>query len=193
MAAEALAFTRLTRGDFPLISDWLRDPVVQRWWADDPSLPALEEHFGASIDGKEPTEVFIAYESNRPFALIQRYRIDSYAEYQVELEPVLHVAPGTWSFDYLIGSPEFRGRGLGVALLTQFRNKTFRDYPEATTVLIPVHAENQASWRALERSGFVRVAAGEITPDNPIDSRSHFFYEYEREHPRNYDEPRELS
>jgi aminoglycoside 6'-N-acetyltransferase len=181
MTADALAFASLTRGDFPLVSRWLTDPVVQRWWADDPSLPGLEEHFGASIDGDEPTEVFIASLSGQPFALIQRYRIDSYAEYEAELAPVLVVEPGTWSFDYLIGPPECRGRGLGIALLSQFLHMTMHDYASATTVLIPVHAENQASWRTLERAGFVKVAEGEITPDNPADSRAHFFYQYERE------------
>jgi aminoglycoside 6'-N-acetyltransferase len=181
MTADALAFARLMRGDFPLVSQWLSDSVVQRWWADDPSLPGLEEHFGASIDGKEPTEVFIASLSEQPFALIQRYRIDSYAEYEAELAPVLVVEPGTWSFDYLIGPPDSRGRGLGIALLSQFLQKTMQDYPSATTVLIPVHAENHASWRTLERTGFVRVAEGEITPDNTADSRAHFFYQYDRD------------
>jgi aminoglycoside 6'-N-acetyltransferase len=181
MTATTLEFIQLTRGDFPRVSEWLSDPVVQRWWADDPSLPALEEHFGPSIDGAEPTEMFIAAVAGRPAALIQRYCIDSYPEYTAELEQVVNVPPGTWSFDYLIGPADLRGRGLGVALLTQFLAKTMHDHADATEFLIPVHAENEASWRTLERAGFARVADGELTPDNPIDSRHHFFYRYQSE------------
>jgi aminoglycoside 6'-N-acetyltransferase len=36
-----------------------------------------------------------------------------------------------------------------------------------------VAAGNVASRRALERAGFVRVAAGPLTPDNPIDPPDH--------------------
>jgi aminoglycoside 6'-N-acetyltransferase len=183
--SEPVEFARLTRTDFALVSEWLTDPVVQRWWADDPSLPALEEHFGPSIDGVEPTEVFIGSLPDRPFALIQRYRIDSYPAYVSELETVLPVAPGALSFDYLIGPPEFRGRGLGVALIAQFLRMTLNDHPHTDTVLIPVHVGNTASWRTLERAGFVRVAAGEIAPDNPADSRAHFFYRYTSGRARN--------
>ena len=43
-------------------------------------------------------------------------------------------------------------------------------------MIVPVHAGNRASWRALERAGFTRVAAGELRPDNPRDSRDHYVY-----------------
>ena len=34
--------------------------------------------------------------------------------------------------------------------------------------------------RAVERAGFRRVAAGELTPDNPIDNRDHYVYQVDR-------------
>jgi aminoglycoside 6'-N-acetyltransferase len=178
MSSAPIDFARLTRADFVVVSEWLSDAVVQRWWADDPSLSGLEQHYGPSIDGTEPTEVFIASLPGQRFALIQRYRIDSYAEYQAELEQVLPVEPGTWSFDYLIGPPECRGRGLGTSLIDAFLHKTITEHSDANAVLIPVHVENAASWRTLERVGFDRVAAGELTPDNPVDTRDHYIYRY---------------
>ncbi len=43
-------------------------------------------------------------------------------------------------------------------------------------MLVPVAAGNVASWRALERAGFVRVAEGPLTPDNPVDPTDHVLY-----------------
>jgi aminoglycoside 6'-N-acetyltransferase len=42
-------------------------------------------------------------------------------------------------------------------------------YPEARAIIVPVVATNRASWRALEKAGFRRVAEGDLAPDNPID------------------------
>ena len=42
-------------------------------------------------------------------------------------------------------------------------------HPAARDVLVPVAAGNRASWRALERAGFTRIAEGPMEPDNPID------------------------
>ena len=46
--------------------------------------------------------------------------------------------------------------------------------------LVPVHADNRASWRALERAGFTRVAEGDLEPDNPQDTRDHVVYRRRR-------------
>ena len=43
-----------------------------------------------------------------------------------------------------------------------------------------MHAENRASWRALESAGFARVAEGELEPDNPADTRAHVVYQLTR-------------
>ncbi|MGZ6617794.1 MAG: GNAT family N-acetyltransferase, partial [Solirubrobacteraceae bacterium] len=56
-------------------------------------------------------------------------------------------------------------------------------YPDADDVVVPVVAGNRASWRALERAGFRRVATGELTPDNPVDPRDHVVYHRHRPAP----------
>jgi hypothetical protein len=43
-----------------------------------------------------------------------------------------------------------------------------------------VAAGNGASWRALERAGFHRVAEGELTPDNAADPPDHVVYRLTR-------------
>jgi RimJ/RimL family protein N-acetyltransferase len=88
----------LQRADLGLLAAWLAEPLVQRWWAEDPA--AVE-------------------------------------------------------------------RG-------------FADHPDAHDVVVPVHADNRASWRALEKAGFTRVAEGDLEPDDPADTRDHVVYRRHR-------------
>jgi aminoglycoside 6'-N-acetyltransferase len=174
-----IAFEPLGRSDFPLLATWLAEPLVARWWNQEHSPEALEREFGPSIDGEDETEIFIATE-DRPYGLIQRYPIGAYAEYRDELAAVCDVPAGALSIDYLIGEPSARGRGRGAAMIAAFVGWSWRRYPEARDVIVPVAAANRGSWRALERAGFERVATGELEPDNPRDSREHHVYRISR-------------
>jgi aminoglycoside 6'-N-acetyltransferase len=175
-----VTFRPLTRADFPLLRTWLEEPLVKRWWNHRTTDAALEEDFGGAIDGDEAAEFFVAMAGGRPFGLIQRYPVAAYAEYLEELAPVCVVGPGAISVDYLIGEPEMRGRGAGAAMIAAFVAESWARYPGASQVLVPVAAGNTASWRALERAGFVRVAEGELEPDNPVDPPDHVIYALER-------------
>jgi aminoglycoside 6'-N-acetyltransferase len=180
MGSDRVTFAPLRREDLSLVSEWLAEPVVHRWWDDDPAPQAVERHFGPAIDGLEPTEVFLAFCDDAPFGLVQRYRIDSYPEYEQELCRVVQLESGDMSFDYLIGVPERRGLGLGAHMLAALAEATFATFVDAPAICVAVHAENAASWRALQSAGFVRIAEGELTPDNAHDSRDHYFYQLRR-------------
>jgi aminoglycoside 6'-N-acetyltransferase len=174
------SFRPLTRADFPQLQRWLRQPHVARWWAHETSDEAIEADFGAAADGTDPGEVFIATRDGVPLGLIQRYFVASFPPYVSELEQLLPVPPGAISIDYLVGEPTACGRGLGSAMIAAFVERTWRDWPAAASLLVPVHAQNPASWRALERAGLRRVAAGPLPPDNPADSDAHVVYAMER-------------
>lgn len=102
----------LRRSDFPLLQQWLAEPLVARWWNHEHSLEALERDFGACVDGREATEVFIASLGSRSFGLIQRYPIAAYAQYVEELTPLCPLTPAALSIDYLIGDPSDAAAGL---------------------------------------------------------------------------------
>jgi aminoglycoside 6'-N-acetyltransferase len=180
MSGVAVSFRPLERGDLSLLGVWLAEPLVARWWHHDHRPAAVERDFGPSIDGSEPTEVYIATACERPFGLIQRYRVDDDGKWLEELSRVWPVPEGALSIDYLIGEREFRGRGLGTLMVATFVELGWRRHPGARDVVVPVSVGNRASWRTLERAGFRRVAAGELTPDNPRDSREHFVYNRRR-------------
>ena len=171
-----VTFRPLTRADLPLLRRWLEEPLVARWWAHETSPEALEADFGPVVDGTDPAEVLLALTGGRPFGLVQRYRIADFPEYVEELEPVVAVPPGALSIDYLIGEPDVRGGGAGAAMLAAFVADSWPRHPDADSVLVPVAAGNVASWRALEGAGFVRVAEGPLTPDNPVDPPDHVLY-----------------
>jgi aminoglycoside 6'-N-acetyltransferase len=170
----------LARADFPLLGAWLAEPLVARWWHHDPRPAALERDFGPSVDGADPTEMFIATLHGRPFGLIQRYRVEDNPEWGEELSAVWPVPAGALSIDYLIGEPAFRGRGLGAVMIATAVARGWDQYRDADDVVVPVATGNRASWRALETAGFRRVATGELTPDNPVDPRDHVVYRCRR-------------
>ncbi len=176
MSRATVTFRLLRRQDFTLLTGWLAEPLVARWWNHQTSPEAIERDFGPSVDGRDATEMFLACSGERPFGLIQRYPIAVYREYIQELSQVCTVPPGALSIDYLIGDPQVRGRGLGTAMIATMAAACWMECPRADDVIVPVCAGNRASWRALERAGFCRIAEGLLEPDNPCDPRDHYIY-----------------
>ncbi len=161
----------LQRADLRLLAAWLAEPLVARWWAEDPAQ--VEQRYGPSLDGADPTALYLGVEDGVPVGFVQVYRFADEPAYTAELAPLVVVPEGALSIDYLVGEPSARGRGVGTALVRAAVERGFADHPGAQDVVVPVHADNRASWRALERAGFTRVAEGELEPDNPADSRDH--------------------
>lgn len=180
MALPEVELRPVRRADFPLLCRWLAEPLVARWWDDDSSPEAVEAQYGPSVDGTDPTAVYLGVHEGRVFGLIQVYRYDDEPESLAELATVCPVPPGALGVDYLIGEPEARGRGLGAAMIAAAVARGFADHPDAGEVLVAVAAANEASWRALERAGATRHATGELTPDNPVDSRDHVVHRFVR-------------
>jgi len=171
---------RLTREDFPLLSRWLAEPLVARWWDDDASPEAVERQYGPSVDGDDPTAVYLGIHDGRPIGLVQVYAFADEPESLAELSAICPVPPGALSIDYLIGDPADRGRGLGAAMIAAAVERGFADHPDAQDVLVPVVAGNAASWRALVRAGATWYAEGDLTPDNPIDPPAHVVHRFRR-------------
>ena len=138
--------------------------------------PLTRADFGPVLDGRDATEVELSCADGQLFGLLQRYTFADNPQYVAELAPVYPVPEGALSIDYLIGEASMRGRGAGAAMIAAFVAEGWVRYPEARDVVAPVAAGNVASWRALERAGFTRVAEGPLTPDNPIDPPDHVIY-----------------
>ncbi|THA50132.1 GNAT family N-acetyltransferase [Streptomyces sp. A1136] len=175
-----LAWRRVTEGDFGLLREWLMQPHVARWWNHDTSVEAVARDFGPAARGEEPSEDFLVLLDGTAVALVQRCRFADYSDYLADLAGQIEVPDGAVTIDYLIGDPARAGQGLGPRVIRAIIAATWVDHPAASAVVVPVHATNRASWRALEKAGLWRVATVELTPDNPEDDRTHFVYRVDR-------------
>lgn len=170
----------LARADFALLRRWLEVPHVKRWWDHDSSPEGVEADFGPSIDGEDPAELFVASSRGRPAGFIQRYRYGDNPGYLDEVSRWTDTPPAALSIDYFIGEPAMLRRGVGAAMIRACTASTWRDYPDAPCIIVPVHATNTASWKVLERAGYRFVAEADMAPDNPVDSRAHRIYRIDR-------------
>ncbi|ADB35096.1 GCN5-related N-acetyltransferase [Kribbella flavida DSM 17836] len=177
---STLTFRRVTRDDFPLLAQWLANPHVERWWNHETDPAAVERDFGASADGREPSEDFLLLVDEQPAGLIQRSRLTDYPEELETFAELTDVPDGAVIVDYFIGATEHTGQGLGTAMIAAMVAKIWTELPATPAVLAAVVAANRNSWRALERAGFRRVAEGPMEPDNPVDDPLHYVYRLDR-------------
>ena len=175
-----MTWRRVTPDDFPLLARWLAAPHVARWWHHETSAAAVERDFGPSARREEPNEDLLASLDGVPVGLLQRSFLHDYPEYLDELTPLTAVPPGAMTIDYLIGDAADVGRGIGTRMIRSALEQLWAGCPGAECVIVAVHADNTGSWRVLEKAGLVRVAHGEIDPDNPIDDRRHYVYRMDR-------------
>lgn len=161
--------------DLPLVSRWLDQPHVRRWWvADRSDMATLRIKYGPRIDGTEPTEMFVIAEGSRPVGFIQCYLIDDDPEWVRALSGVVETVDAA-GLDYLIGEPDAVGRGLGAQAIRAFVPMVYTRWP-VQTVVVSVQQANLPSWRALEYAGFTRVWSGQLESTDPSDAGPAFVY-----------------
>lgn len=178
-------FSLIEPDDLSLLSAWLRQPHVQRWWREDPSAEAVLAAYGPLVDGSDPTEGCIAHLDGEAIGYIQRYRLDDNPAWQVALAASVgpeDAAGSSAGIDYLIGDATLTGRGIGTRMIDAFVAETWARYADAPAVVVDVDQENIASWRCLERLGFSRLWAGELDSDDPSDEGPCFVYRLARPH-----------
>lgn len=174
---EAITFRPMTRPDLELLATWLDRPHVQRWWHHDPA--EVDADFGVSIDGDDPTELFRIDRDHRAIGMIQRYRIDQNPDW-VDSLSVIELPPGALGIDYLIGELDLTNRGIGRRVIAEFVERTWREIPDAATIIVDVDPDNRPSWRVLERAGFEHIWTGELEAADPDDAGPAHIYRLDR-------------
>jgi aminoglycoside 6'-N-acetyltransferase len=185
VSTHEIGFRPLLAGDMPLLAGWLAQPHVATWWCEPSDLPSVREKYLPCLDGRDPTELFVIQVDGVPAGFIQRYLVADNPEWERALAGT-GAAPDSGraaGIDYLIGDRALTGKGLGSAAIRQFTALAFGRYPQAVSVLVDVSQANVASWRALEKAGYVRCWAGEIDSSEPSDEGPSYLYRKLRELP----------
>lgn len=138
----------------PLLTRWLAEPHVRRFYQKTPVAPdEIAAEYGPALRGEEPTLCHLALLDGTPFAYLQCYRNADYPEWVV----ILGIADGV-SIDLYIGDPAFLHRGLGRAALAGYlREVVFARYPEERRATIGHELGNTAALPCSEAAGFRRI------------------------------------
>jgi aminoglycoside 6'-N-acetyltransferase len=141
----------MTRADLPDVLRWRLAPHVAPWFIESGPVTAasIEERYGARIDGRVPTRMFVVEANGRSVGLLQDYRISDHPEFAV-----LTPDPDAIGVDYLIGEEAWLRRGVGVGMLRRWFGVARTDHPEASTYFAAPDHRNVASRRLLLRVGF---------------------------------------
>ena len=125
-----------------MLSYWLADPEVRRWFDDPDYIKELETQFD------DPRiRMWIVLLNDRPVAYVQDYDIHGWEDHPLEFLP-----SGARGVDTFVGEAADRGRGVGSAYLATFADRLLAE--GAPAVGIDPHPDNTAAIRAYRKAGF---------------------------------------
>jgi len=151
---ENISFRPVSEQDFPMLTRWLAEPHVRRFYQKTPvTLAGVAAEYGPAVGGEEPTRCHLALHGGAPFAYLQCYRNADYPEWAA----VMGEAEGV-SIDLYIGDPVFLHRGLGRAALGGYLSQVaLGRHADELRAYIGHDPANTAALRCSEAAGFRRL------------------------------------
>lgn len=141
-----MIFRKLRDRDINLIKKWLQAPHVAEWF----------KHPDAWIEEIQQRKTkydfirhFIIEDNNKPVGFCQYYDFSKGGETWNGSLP----AEGSWSIDYLIGEPDYLGKGYGKFIVKQLTRDIF-DSTDAQRVIVRPEPENKRSRNTLLSAGY---------------------------------------
>ena len=136
--------------DLRLVYEWLQRPHVKRWWRDRETYDEVVEHYLPSIEGTDPTDLYLALLDEEPISFVQTYLVSDYPDYAA----LIGVGEGVAGVDLLIGDEELTGQGIGTEILSRFVEEVVFAPPTTIGCVADPDVLNLASIRAFEKAGF---------------------------------------
>ena len=141
----------MTHGDLDLVTRWRDSEAVRRWWqiGEEQTMEQIRQMYAERIEGRSATRMWMVEVNGRSIGFMQDYRIGDYPEYAV-----LAPDPDALGLDYAIGADEWRGRGLGPAVIWAWMCRARELHPGVTSYFAAPDHRNRASLRILAKAGF---------------------------------------
>jgi aminoglycoside 6'-N-acetyltransferase len=146
--------------ELALVSGWLRQPHVARWYLAGSTITHELAELRQGISPEEPTHALIVLEHSRPIGFCQWYLCDHYPDHA----KAVAAHAGDVGLDYAIGDPARAGRGIGTELIAELIRHIRRVHPAAGLIADPA-AANVASRRVLEKNGFELLREGPVASE----------------------------
>ena len=149
----AFAFRRLTDDDLPALVGWTSAEHARPWFDDEPrSVEDARRSYARELLGASQTQMWVVELAGLAIGYLQDYPVSAYDDYAVRVKD-----PQAVAFDFLIGDPQFVGKGVGVRMIRAFCAEVLcRDHPDAPRFVASPDVRNARSIRTLERAGFTR-------------------------------------
>jgi aminoglycoside 6'-N-acetyltransferase len=146
-----MEFRPVEEADFPLLTRWLAEPQVRRFYQKNPiTLGEVAAEYGPAVRGEEPSWCDLAVLDGVPFAYLQSYRNADYPPW-AELIGTLDGV----SVDLYLGEPAYLHRGLGRAALSDYLTGVVRPrFPTERNAYIAHEKINLAALRCSQAAGF---------------------------------------
>jgi RimJ/RimL family protein N-acetyltransferase len=145
--------------DLRLVHGWLSRPHMRRWWGGRESYEEIAERYLSAIEGKKPTDLYIALLDDEPIGFVQTYLVSDYPDYAA----LVGAGEGVAGVDLFIGDAALTGQGIGSEILRRFVDEIVFASPTTTSCLADPDVRNVASIRAFEKAGF-RVVKEFVDP-----------------------------
>lgn len=140
----------LTDEDISTVKNWIMQDYVSKWFG---NVSDWEKELKGRNGEFSFINHFIVEEDGKPIGFCQYYNWNSTVENDEEYEPV-----GTYGIDYLIGSKELLGKGMGKEIVKIICDKIIKSEVNVTQLVadptIEVERKNIASIKTLEANGF---------------------------------------
>lgn len=169
-----VGFRPLRESDLPLVHEWFGRDHVRRWWGDRGDLRQTVEHYGPSLEGRDPTDLYAIVLDGRDAGMIQTYLVADYPDWA----EVIGVGADVAGLDLFLGEDELVGRGYGTDVIRAFVTEIVFAREATRACVADPDAENLGSLRAFEKAGFARVSEF-VDPD---DGRLHALVRREQGH-----------
>jgi len=145
-----LYLRELTDEDISTVKNWIMQDYISQWFGD---VSDWEKELKGRNDEYNFIKHFILERDGEPIGFCQYYNWNSIVENEEEYEPV-----GTYGIDYLIGSKELLGKGIGKEIVKLICDKVIESEENVTQIVadptIEVKRKNVASIKTLEANGF---------------------------------------